>query len=97
MSLTCNDMKANRPNITIDTLTRDIRAHIKIMEDKHSASKTALVRVENDLKEAQTKASSFDKELKEAADQYKYFQTMKGYVADLIDCLGKLQVHSFLH
>jgi tRNA A37 threonylcarbamoyladenosine dehydratase len=72
---------------SVNDITKMLRENLAQMQSVHSQNKQRLLKIQTELRESHENIEKIDKEFKETSEQFTYFQEMKEYVLDLVDCL----------
>ncbi|UYV60150.1 PAXBP1 [Cordylochernes scorpioides] len=76
-----------REAITTDMIAERLRENLTLIKDRHRAHQNELDKCHNDLLDSSTTIVDLEKKLPELEKSFKVYQQLRGYVADLVECL----------
>jgi GC-rich sequence DNA-binding factor len=77
------------PPVTLESIQKDLRNSLTSVQEVYSAHTKQLDRMQEEIKSSSDALAQMQKEMKQSTEQFAYFQHIKVYVADLLDCLGE--------
>ncbi|KAK7107892.1 PAX3- and PAX7-binding protein 1-like isoform X2 [Littorina saxatilis] len=75
--------------ITIESVRRRLEERLDTLDTVYRGHKMALDTAQHDIEEAQTSIASCKQNTEGLEERYRFFQEMRGYVRDLVECLNE--------
>ncbi|KAL0275384.1 UNVERIFIED_CONTAM: hypothetical protein PYX00_003243 [Menopon gallinae] len=79
----------NKELPTPQSIVQKLRERLTDLKDVHNAHVADKERAEQDLKESMRETSHLEAEAPGLADKFRFYQEMRGYVTDLVECLDE--------
>ncbi|XP_033099376.1 PAX3- and PAX7-binding protein 1-like [Anneissia japonica] len=77
------------PQVSLETLKKNIKDRFESVDEVYRSHQREEEKLTDQLESSKSNSDRLKESTKSASDQYSFFQEMRGYVSDLIECLNE--------